>query len=73
MCIRDSPCPVCGSTEHPSPCIPKEEYKELSQDKIDETGKEAEILRKEQEKLSGEVKSNKMCIRDRFYIPCRCS
>lgn len=53
-----SPCPVCGSTEHPSPCIPKEEYKELSQDKIDETGKEAEILRKEQEKLSGEVKSN---------------
>lgn len=53
-----NPCPVCGSTEHPSPCIPKEEYKELSQDKIDETGKEAEILRKEQEKLSGEVKSN---------------
>ena len=53
-----SPCPVCGSTEHPSPCIPKEEYKELSQDKIDQTGKEAEILRKEQEKLSGEVKSN---------------
>lgn len=53
-----SPCPVCGATEHPSPCIPKEEYRELSQDKIDQIGKEAEILRKEQEKLSGEVKSN---------------
>ena len=53
-----NPCPVCGATEHPSPCIPKEEHRELSQDKIDQTGKEAEILRKEQEKLSGEVKSN---------------
>lgn len=53
-----NPCPVCGATEHPSPCIPKEEHRELSQDKIDQIGNDAEILRKEQEKLSGEVKSN---------------
>lgn len=52
------PCPVCGSTEHPSPCIPKAEHKELSQDKIDQIGQDADLLRKEQEKLSGEVKSN---------------
>ena len=53
-----NPCPVCGATEHPSPCIPKEEHRELSQDKIDQIGNDAEILRKEQETLSGEVKSN---------------
>lgn len=52
------PCPVCGATEHPSPCIPKEEHRELSQDKIDQIGNDAESLRKEQETLSGEVKSN---------------
>lgn len=52
------PCPVCGSTEHPSPCIPKAEHKELSQDKIEQIGQDADLLRKEQEKLSGEVKSN---------------
>ena len=53
-----NPCPVCGATEHPSPCIPKEEHRELSQDKIDHIGNDAESLRKEQETLSGEVKSN---------------
>ena len=53
-----NPCPVCGATEHPSPCIPKEEHRELSQDKIDQIGNDAESLRKEQETLSGEVKSN---------------
>ena len=52
------PCPACGATEHPSPCIPKEEHRELSQDKIDQIGNDAESLRKEQETLSGEVKSN---------------
>ena len=53
-----NPCPVCGATEHPSPCIPKEEHRELSQDRIDHIGNDAESLRKEQETLSGEVKSN---------------
>lgn len=34
--LPGKPCPVCGSLEHPSPCILSDEHKELTRELIDE-------------------------------------
>lgn len=67
--VPGKPCPVCGSLEHPSPCISSEKYKNLSQEAIDALGKEAELLRAEQERLAAEIKSNEdlKAARDRDF------
>lgn len=52
------PCPVCGSLEHPNPCQWNEEHAELSEEAIDELGKEVEKLRTRQEELAAESKTN---------------
>ena len=44
------PCPVCGSVEHPQPCMLSEEHRELTRDVIDALAEEAASLRNEQEK-----------------------
>lgn len=56
--IPGKPCPVCGSTEHPSPCIIRKEHEKISQETIDSLGNEVEKIREEQEKLAADVKSN---------------
>ena len=56
--MEGMPCPVCGSTEHPRPCVIKEVHSELSQERMELLEKETDNLRTEQEKLSAEVKSN---------------
>lgn len=43
------PCPVCGSTEHPSPCKLKEEHQNLTKEMIEELALQAEQLRGKQE------------------------
>lgn len=55
--VPGSPCPVCGSVEHPSPRQIKEEHRELSREVIDGLEKQAEALRREQESLASEIKS----------------
>lgn len=56
--MEGMPCPVCGSTEHPRPCVMKKEHSEFTREGMDLLEKETEKLRAEQENLSAEVKSN---------------
>ena len=56
--MEGMPCPVCGSTEHPRPCVMKEDHSELTREGMDLLEKETERFRAEQENLSAEVKSN---------------
>ena len=56
--MEGMPCPVCGSTEHPRPCVMKKEHSEFTREDMDLLEKETEKLRAEQENLSAEVKSN---------------
>ncbi len=59
------PCPVCGSTEHPSPCLWKEEHRDLSEKLIDQLGKEVESLRAKQEKLAGDAQADGRAVEER--------
>ena len=56
--MEGMPCPVCGSTEHPRPCVMKKDHSEFTREGMDLLEKETEKLRAEQENLSAEVKSN---------------
>ena len=56
--MEGRPCPVCGSIEHPRPCVMKKEHSEFTREGMDLLEKETEKLRAEQENLSAEVKSN---------------
>lgn len=56
--MEGMPCPVCGSTEHPRPCVMKKDHSEFTREGMDLLEKETEKLRMEQENLSAEVKSN---------------
>ena len=56
--MEGMPCPVCGSTEHPRPCVIKKDHSEFTREGMDLLEKETEKLRMEQENLSAEVKSN---------------
>ena len=46
------PCPVCGSTEHPSPCVLPEGHQDLTRETLENRRKETERLRTAQEKAS---------------------
>lgn len=46
------PCPVCGSTEHPSPCKLEEEHQNLTKEMIEELALQAEQLRGKQEQAA---------------------
>ena len=56
--MEGMPCPVCGSIEHPRPCVMKKEHSEFTREGMELLEKETEKLRAEQENLSAEVKSN---------------
>lgn len=46
------PCPVCGSTEHPSPCKLEKEHQNLTKKMIEELALQAEQLRGKQEQAA---------------------
>ena len=46
------PCPVCGSTDHPSPCKLEEEHQNLTKEMIEELALQAEQLRGKQEQAA---------------------
>lgn len=46
------PCPVCGSTEHPSPCKLEKEHQNLTKEMIEELALQAEQLRGKQEQAA---------------------
>ena len=49
---KGCPCPVCGSTEHPSPCKLEEEHQNLTKEMIEELALQAEQLRGKQEQAA---------------------
>ena len=51
------PCPVCGSLDHPSPCLLSDEHKELTRELIDELSKENDTLRNASEKAASLAKT----------------
>lgn len=46
------PCPVCGSVEHPHPCVLEEAHQELTREGIEALEKEVAALQKEQQDLA---------------------
>lgn len=52
------PCPVCGSLEHPSPCGWEERYGDISEEKLDECGRQKEKLQQKQEELAAQAKAD---------------
>lgn len=52
-----SPCPVCGSREHPDPCELKEEYRAIDREALETLGEEAARLRDDQEKAAADARS----------------
>lgn len=52
------PCPVCGSMEHPHPCVLSEEHQNLTREAIEELREEVGALREEQEGKSKTAGTN---------------
>ena len=50
--IPGKPCPVCGSREHPSPCVLKEGHRIVSREKLEEMSASLEVSRKTQEEAA---------------------
>ncbi|MBQ6470112.1 MAG: SMC family ATPase [Lachnospiraceae bacterium] len=49
------PCPVCGSTEHPRPCVLEEDREELTRESIDALSAEVSRISAEAARKSGEA------------------
>ncbi|SFA70783.1 exonuclease SbcC [Acetitomaculum ruminis DSM 5522] len=54
--IEGEPCPVCGSTNHPSPCKLNDMNKDITQDILEILSKEVDDLNKIREEKSGDSK-----------------
>ena len=52
-----APCPVCGSREHPEPCVLKEEHRALTREAVDALRREADRLQGLQEKASADARA----------------
>ncbi len=51
------PCPVCGSLEHPNPCILSDEHKDITRELIDKLLADTDALRTEQETRAAKAES----------------
>ena len=52
------PCPVCGALEHPNPCESSSGHGNLTRETLEQFNKEVGELRRKQEQLAGEARSN---------------
>ncbi len=57
--VPGRPCPVCGSTEHPSPCPINTEFSDVTRDMVESVGREVEELREKQEAQAARSRSAK--------------
>lgn len=48
------PCPICGATEHPSPCRIEDDAEDISEERLEQIKKEVERLNKVQLDLAGQ-------------------
>ncbi len=53
------PCPVCGSTDHPNPCMEAEGQKNISRETLEALENNIKNLGAVQEKLAGEARSSR--------------
>lgn len=60
------PCPVCGSLEHPKPCILSDEHKEITRDIIDSLRADADALRIEQETKAGKAEGTSALLEESY-------
>ncbi len=51
------PCPVCGSTDHPHPCVLADEHRELTRESVEALKEASEQLRLRQEESSGTARA----------------
>ncbi len=59
------PCPVCGSTEHPKPCVLAGEHRDITREMIDELAAGAAACHDDQEKKSGISHSAQEILREK--------
>lgn len=59
------PCPVCGSLDHPSPCVLSEEHGELTREVIDRLAAEMTHLRQTQEECAKEAGSASESVKEK--------
>lgn len=57
--IPGEPCPVCGSCEHPRPCVLPEEHTELTRAVIDGLAKEVSALEKDSSQKAATMRTEK--------------
>ncbi len=55
--VTGQPCPVCGSTEHPSPYISEDFHHNITEEKLNTARTEVEKLREKKEKSFSELSS----------------
>ncbi|OON86534.1 hypothetical protein BXO88_07195 [Oribacterium sp. C9] len=63
-----SPCPVCGSLEHPSPCRLSDEHRELTREIIDALSRDNDKLREAMEKASTEAATAENSLKEKNVI-----
>ena len=64
--VPGMPCPVCGSTEHPSPCPVSTEFSDVTRDMVESVGREVEELREKQEEQSAKAKAANDVYREKY-------
>ena len=64
------PCPVCGSLEHPSPCVVSELHENLTREILEAKAEEITKLREKQEKKAAEARSASDLLEEKMKV-CR--
>ncbi len=63
--VPGQPCPVCGSLNHPSPCMIPEEKQHLTREMLDQLADRVSKCQSEQETLSGKAQAGKELLNEK--------
>ena len=62
---KGEPCPVCGSLEHPRPCMLSDEHLEITRELIDQLAEETAAIRNEMDDKSSELGAARELLREK--------